>query len=222
MADPGRIAGPVVIPSCVQVRLIWTLPSGKQVFNVLHGSVAGGFNATAAVAQAIYAAIIASGGWTSWKARVNLNGNLFGVDLRDLRTANMPIVQSTGGATAGTGATGATPPGSALVVTERTASAGRGFRGRVYLPGLDVSDLVAATGAASAATQTDALAFMNAVSAALTASGITLALANPARAAYTGRKGAAHAARAAAVVPITSMVVRTGTINSQRRRSQVA
>lgn len=222
MADPGRIAGPIIIPNAIEVDLVWNLASGKQVKNVLHGQVAGGFAATAAVAQAVYAAIIASAAWTAYKPFVNLNGSFAAVNLRDLRTPNMPVVTSTGGATAGTGAASALPPGVALVISQRTAQAGRGFRGRCYLPALDSVCLTAATGAASAAANTAAANFITAVSTALTASAITLSIAQPARQAYTGRKGRAIGARAAGIVNVTSIVARLTALTSQRRRSYVA
>lgn len=220
MADPGRIPGSVVIPATVQVVLNWTLPSGKTVHNVLHALVGSGFAADAATAQAIYAAIIASAGWTAWKARINSGVSFAGVSLRDLRAAFLPLAESTGAATPGTGAGTALPPGNALVVTLRTANAGRGFRGRVYLPGLDTGAL-AAGGVAAAGTMTDAAGFVSAVSAALTASGGTLAIAQPARAAYTGSGNTPHSARSAAAQTVTSIVVRDNTIDSQRRRAQV-
>src|SRR5258708_137940 len=124
MPDLGRIAGPIVIPNAIEVDLVWNLTSGKQVKNVLHGQVAAGFNATPSDAT---------------------------VSLRDLRPPNMPVVTSTGAPTAGTGVATALPRGASLVISERAARAGRGFRGRIYLPGLDSSLLTAATGAASAA-----------------------------------------------------------------------
>lgn len=220
--DPGRIAGPIVIPNAIEVDLLWNLPSGKQVKNVLHGQVAGGFNATAAIAQAVYAAIIASGSWTAYKPYINSNAAFAGVQLRDLRTPNMPYVTSTGGATVGTGVATALPPGVALVISERTANAGRGFRGRVYLPGLDSAAVTAATGAASAAANTAAVNFITAVQTALAASAITLSIANPARQAYTGRKGRAIGARAAGIINVTSIVARLTALTSQRRRSYVA
>jgi hypothetical protein len=222
MPDGGRIAGPIVIPNAIEVDLVWNLASGKQVKNVLHGQVAAGFNATSAVAQAIYASVIASGSWTAWAAFVHTTASLAAINLRDLRTANMPVVSSTGAATPGTGAGVALPPGSSLVVTLRTASAGRGFRGRVYLPGLDSGLLTAATGAASAAGNTAALNFITAVQTGLTASAVTLSIANPARQAYTGRKGRAIGARAAGIINVTSIVTRLTALTSQRRRSYVA
>lgn len=222
MADPGRIAGPTIIANCIEVDLVWNLASGKQVKNVLHGQVAGGFTATAAVAQAIYAAIIASGSWTAWAAFVHSTAQLAAVNLRDMRTPNMPVVTSTGGATSGTGAASALPPGVSLVVTLRTALAGRGFRGRVYLPGLDSALLTAATGAATGAANTAALNFITAVQTALTASAVTLSIAQPARQAYTGRKGRSIPLRAANVQNVTSIVTRLTALTSQRRRSYVA
>ena len=218
MPDNGRIPGPVVIANTIQVRLIWSLPNGKTVYNVLHGSVAGGFSATTAVADAIFTALKANAGWTAWRARLSTGVSLTGIDLRDLRTANMPIVQSTTAAAAGTGATGALPPGDALVVTLRTALVGRGSRGRVYLPGLDFSAL-AAGGVAAAGTVTDSQGFITGVQTVLTASAVTLAIANPARQAYTGSTGAAHAARPAGILPITGIVCRNNIIDHQRRRA---
>lgn len=218
MSDPGRIAGAVIIPNCVQVRVFWTLANGKTVYNVLHGSVAGGFSATTAVADAIFTALKAAGGWTSWKARVNTTNSLAGVDLRDMRTPNMPIVASTTAVSAGTGVGGALPPGDAFCVTLRTALSGRGFRGRVYLPGLDLAAL-AAGGVAAAGTLTDAASFVTAIQTALTASAIALAIGQPARATYVGTTGAVHAPRSAGVVPVTAIVSRNTIIDHQRRRA---
>jgi hypothetical protein len=151
-----------------------------------------------------------------------INNGIEVVQLRDLRTANMPFVASTGGATVGTGVATALPPGVALVISERTAQAGRGFRGRIYLPGLDSSAVTAATGAASAAANTAAVNFITAVQTALTGQGITLAIANPARQAYTGRTLRAIPARAAGMITVTSIVARLTALTSQRRRSYVA
>lgn len=220
--DAGRIKGPVIIANCIEVDLLWNLASTKQVKNVLHGQVASGFTATAAIAQAVYAAIIASASWTAWALDLHTTASFAGVQLRDLRTANMPFVLSTGGATAGTGAASALPPGASLVVTLRTASAGRGFRGRVYLPGLDSVVLTAATGAATPTANTNAVNFITAVQTAMATSGITLSLAQPARNAYTGIGGRAILARPAAVVNVTTILARLTALTSQRRRSYVA
>jgi hypothetical protein len=218
MADPGRIPGSVVIPNTIQVRLIWSLPNGKTVYNVLHGTVAGGFSATSTVAENIFSAIKAAAGWTALKANINSGVSLAGVDLRDMRSANQPLVASTSAASAGTGAGTALPPGDALVVTLRTANAGRGFRGRVYLPGFD-SSAMAAGGVAAAGTVTNATSFVTAVQTALTGQSITMAIAQPARQQYTGSTGALHPARAAGAAVVTSIVTRNNIFDHQRRRA---
>jgi hypothetical protein len=51
---------------------------------------------------------------------------------------------------------------------------------------------------------------------------VTLAIANPARAAYAGRRGRAIPARAAGIVPVTSVLARLTALTSQRRRSYIA
>lgn len=218
MPDAGHVPGPIVIPNCIAVRLIWTQPNTKTVYNVLHGNVAGGFTLTTAIVDAVFTAIKGAAGWTSWRARVNSGAGLAGVDMRDLRVANMPLVASTTAAAAGTGAGGAIPPGDAFCVTLRTASAGRGFRGRVYLAGLDFAAL-AAGGVAAAGTLTDAVSFMTAVQTALTASGITLAIAQPTRGGYTGTTGTVHLPRLATTVAVSSIVARNNIIDHQRRRA---
>ena len=219
MADPGRIAGPVVIPQCVEVNLRWTFPNSKVVRNVLHGRAAGGFSATATVAEAIRAAIVASGAWTAIKADLNSGTSLTAVELRDIRNPNFPIVESTGGPNAGTGGGDALPSEVALVCTLRTAAAGPGFRGRVYVGGYDAGTL-AATGVATAGVDTRLAAFITEVQTAMAASGLTLCIAQPARAEYTGKTGALHPARVATTQDVTSIVVRDLVFDSQRRRKQ--
>lgn len=218
--DPGRIPGPQIIPNTVEVVLNWELPNGKVVHNVLHGRVAGGFSATAGVAEAIRAAITSGGDWTGYAAQLNDGVSLLGVSLRDLRAANMPLVDSTGVAAAGTATGDALPSEVALVVTLRTAFAGRGFRGRVYLPGFDTASLDP-DGTATAGAISAARTFVQHVQSALTASGITLGIAQPARQAYTSpRTGAAIPARSATIVDVTNIVTRNDVFDSQRRRSQ--
>lgn len=220
--DGGRIKGSIIIPNAIEVDMLWNLASGKAVKNVLGGQVAGGFTATAAIAQAVYAAMIASGQWTAWAAFVHSTAQFAGIALRDLRTGNNPVVQSTGGATSGTGAGSAMAPGTALVITLRTLFAGRGFRGRVYLPGLDSTVLVAGTGAIAAAANTAAANFITELQTALTASAITLSIKQPARQNYLGRGGRNIPARAANIQNVTSIVARGTALTSQRRRSYVA
>lgn len=218
MPDLGRIPGKVVIPNCVQLRLIWTLPNTKTVYNVLHGRTAGAPVVTTTLAQAIYAALIADTNTTNWRAQINTGVSLAGLDLRSLHVVDQPTLQSTGAAVAGTGATGAIPPGDALTVTLRTAQVGQHARGRVYLPGLDFSGL-AAGGVASANSIARAPLFVTALQNAMSGQGLTLTLAQPARASYTGATGTPHAARAASTLDVTAIICRNGIIDHQRKRA---
>jgi hypothetical protein len=221
--DAGRIPGTVFIPTAIEVDLLWNITGGKQVKNVMHGIVAGGFAATTAIAQAVYASIIASGAWTTYHAFVNAGCSLAGVALRDIRGPNvLPLVTSTGAATPGSGAGLALAAGVSAVVKQSTALAGRGGRGRLYLPGLDSTSLNANTGNFSAAFQTAANAFVAQVGTSLTASGITMAVANPARQQFVGRTGTTHAARAAGILAVTASTMLLLTPRSQRRRSYIA
>jgi hypothetical protein len=218
--DLGRYVGPYVIPLCVAVSLRWTTTNGKVVRNILHGSISGGYANSTTIAQAVYAAIIASGAWTAWKPYVYSANALAGVDIRDMRVTTNPWMSSTGGSTAGTGAAAEVPAGVSLCVTLKTAKAGRGYRGRVYLPGLDTSAVTAATGAIVAAANTAAVNFIGAVQTAMAASGITLAIAEPPRNAYTSLiTGVAVPQRAADVTPVTTIMTRSTTFRSQRRRA---
>lgn len=219
--DPGRIAGPEVIPACVEVRLNWELANSKITHNVLHARVAGGFAATSTVAEAIRVAITSGATWTNYAALLNTATSLTGVSLRDMRAANLPLVDSTGAPVAGTAVGGALPPEVALVVTERTAGAGRSFRGRIFLPGFDktaTTSAGAATGGAVSATQ----AWAQLIQSGMAGQSLTLAIAQPARQAYTSPvTGAAIPARGANLADVTSLVVRDSIFDSQRRRSRL-
>lgn len=217
--DLGRIPGQFTVPNAIQVNLQWTLPNGKVVQNILHGQVATGFSVTGAIAEAIRASIAGSAAWTAWAAFLTTTTTFNAVLLKDLRTFNNPLVPSTGAAVAGTAVAGTNslPADTSVLITLRTAQAGRSKRGRVYLPGL--SNLgIATSGALLATAQTAAVNLVTQWQTSLTASGITLALINPARNAYTGKTGAAIAARPAGIVNVTSITSRSTTLRTQRRR----
>lgn len=218
MSDPGHIAGFQAIPNCVQVRLVWTISGGKTIYNVMHGRVAGGFVPTGTIAENVFTAIKAAAGWTNWKVKVNTTAALAGFDIRDMRTPNNPIVPSTSAASAGTGAGVALPPGDAVCVTLRTAFAGRGFRGRVYLPGLDTG-AIAAGGLLAAGNDALAKGFVDAVSTAMTGQGMTLTIGQEPRSGYVGKTGATIPARVGGTADVTTTQVRNLIIDHQRRRA---
>jgi hypothetical protein len=215
--DPGHIGGPVVIPNGVKVILVWNLTNGKVGRNVLWANVPGGFAATASVAETVRAALVARSEFTALLGFLALTVSLAGVHLQDARSAGNPEIASTGAATAGTGTGLALPDEVALALTLRTARVGTQFRGRLYQPGYAAVAL-AAGGVASTATVTALSNYGTALNAVIGANVGTWSIAQPARAAYTGRTGTQHPARAAALVPITSWICRDNHWDSQRRR----
>ncbi len=217
MTDLGHIGGPIVIPGCVQVRFRWALNNGKIGKNVMYGTVGGGFVATAAVAEALRAAISGAGTWTALAAYIAPGTSIAGVDLLDVRTANNAIVSSTGAALPGTSAQGAIPEEMAVALTLRTAKTGPAYRGRIYIPGL-ATNAIGAAGVVLAATVTALSNFGGAIPGLLSGQGITMAIGQPARAAYTGSTGTFHAARVAQSTPVTSVLCRDNHFDSQRRR----
>lgn len=217
MADPGHIGGPIVIPNGVQVILNWTLPDAKLAHNVLYGSVGGAFTATAAVAEAIRSGLVGSATWTTLAGFMMAGASLTGVSLLDVRTASNAKVTSTGAASPGTSASLAMPDECAVCVTLRTALTGQANRGRIYIPGF-ASNAMGAAGVIAATCVSAVANWAAIIPTQLTAQGITLSIGHPARAAYTGRTGTLHPARAAGLVPVTQLVVRDNHWDTQRRR----
>lgn len=220
MADPGRIPGPELIDNCVQVRLAWALANGRVAYSVLHARKTAGQAVNVALATSFFTPLVASFSTANHLGSViSSNQVLTGSDMRDLSNpGNFPLVAATNSGAAGTGGTIALPPNVALVLTLRTAQAGQGFRGRVYQPGLASAD-DQAPGNASPATTAALTQWGADLQAAFNAAGLTWAIAQPARQAYTGHGGRQHPARNAGMVNVTSWVVRNAIFDSQRRRS---
>jgi hypothetical protein len=216
--DPGRIPGPIIVPGVIRVRFQWGLPDGRVVSNVLHATVGGGFTPTLAIANAILAALIGDATWTALKPYFHTGTTLSAIGLLDLRTANNVEVLSNGSVGTGTGAGLPLAPQSAAVITLRTAQGGAGFRGRVYIPGWSSAAITAAQAFLGAA-QTALVAWAQIWPTVLTTESMTLCLAHPARAGYTGETGTVHAARAAGSVAVTALVSRLAVFSTQRRRA---
>lgn len=206
----------LVVPSAVQVRLHWTL-NGVDCFNVLGGSVAGGFAASQAIANTIGAAILGRFTSSGLAALCATTTSLISVGLRDIRTANQPEFVSVAAAVPGTGAGNPLPNQLAAVVTLRTALAGRSFRGRAYFGGFIAGENTAA-GAILAALNTALVAFVTNMQTDLAASAITLGvISRP----FAGAAGPpVRPARLGSVTPVTGIVTRDTKWDTQRRRRQ--
>jgi hypothetical protein len=134
-----------------------------------------------------------------------------------LNTPNQPLIASSVAGVPGTAAGVALPTEVALVITKRTAATGRANRGRIYVPGWAAS-AVAADNTAIAAVVTDLQAWANTIQNAFNASGYQMVIAQPARNSYIGETGTVHPARPAGSVTVSSLQVRDGHFDSQRRR----
>lgn len=148
----------ITIGSAVMARLIWSRGGTDHAVNVLHFRVNPFFVVDQAsvnsFASLIDTLVVSSG----YAALMPTTDALARVTFRDRRTANAPEFVGLV-ARVGTNVTEALPGSNAVVVTLRTAFAGRGFRGRVYL-GQWSEAANAASGVIAAATSTAAAAFI--------------------------------------------------------------
>jgi hypothetical protein len=217
LVDPGSIGGPLIIPTCAQIRLRWNAADGKVVFNTLVGRYAGAFSGSQTQANAILTALTTGAQWTALAGFLSSQAALTGVDIRDINTANQPIVPSSSLGANGTSAGVSFPSEVAVCLTLRTAFTGPANRGRLYIPAWAANaqgtgDTIAAAAVTAAGNWGSIIAGV------LSAQGYTWCVGHPARAAYTGITGTQHPARVAGSVPITTVSVRDNHWDSQRRR----
>jgi hypothetical protein len=217
LADAGNIGGPKVIPSVAEIVLDWSLAGVKLAHNVMHGRYTGSFSGTVAQANAIFTALSTGTPATTLLTHMPSSVFMTAVTIRDLGVPNAPLVVSTGTAATGSATGNALPYEVALVVTKHTALTGRANRGRIYVPGWGTA-AVANDNTAIPAVVTDLQAWANTIQGAFNASGYTMVIAQPARAAYIGSTGTSHPARPAGSVTVGSLFVRDNHFDSQRRR----
>jgi hypothetical protein len=217
LSDPGAIGGPKLVPSCAQITIQWNMADGKLAHNVLTGRYTGTFAGSAAQAQTILTALSTGAAATALLSHMGTTTALGSLFLRDINSANQPLIQANGTGAFGTGAGPTLPNEVAIVITAHTALAGRANRGRMYIPNW-LTTTVNADNTIAAAVMTDLQAWANTIQNALNASGYQLVIGQPARQAYVGETGTAHPERKAGSVPVTSLFVRDNHFDSQRRR----
>lgn len=199
----------LIVPNAAQMRLIWAQGGVLYALNVMGVHIPGATAITQALTNTVGAAIKSALTSSTHGAAVHTTITLANVGLRDIRTANSAEFLDTGGAVAGTGTGDLLPPQVALCITLRTASAGRSFRGRCYLPGFAES-VNTATGAAGGSG--GSVAFITAIKSALIASSLDLGvISRPAPDASPPRAGF--------ITPVTSIVSRDLVWDTQRRRA---
>jgi hypothetical protein len=164
---------PLVVTNAVQLRLLGTAANQGSV-QVLHASKGSGLVISQALTNTVGAAIKAA--WTSRFGTLMTSGaSLVRVGLRDLTAAAQPEFLDTGAPVGGTATGDSLPPQLAACVTLRTALSGKSFRGRTYFSGFGETENVAGANM-SAASAAAVVSFVGDIQAALTASGLTLAI----------------------------------------------
>jgi hypothetical protein len=206
-----------VIPNCVEIRARWEV-AGQSFSNIWHGTSPTGTAATDANAQALFSSISSAFTSSGWSGFVHPSCTFFQIGIKSLHVANQVEHFSTGAAVPGAATGAGAPLNAAIVVTLRTAQAGRAFRGRSYLGGL-ADTALANMFQSSAAANTAAAAFITGVMAGLSAISAPMCIAQRALQAGTDHQGNAVPARAANTVPVTLAEVHNARIDSQRRRT---
>ena len=204
-------------PNGVMWRLRWTDPVGTFM-NVLHMSYTTAGPLNPAIADNMLTQLVGLAATTTWLGHLPTTTALVGLDVRDLRAANNPLISSAAVNHPGTAAGNALPPANAMVITLRTAFAGRSFRGRVYLGGLaaTTSDV---NGHIVAQANTDANVFVQQFGTVCTTAGGNWAILQRYLPPRTSHGGVALPERQSAVVNVTGTSVRDNIFDTQRRRS---
>lgn len=199
----------LIVPNAAQMRLIWAQGGVLYALNVLGVHIPGATAITQALANTIGTAVKAAFASTSYNSMMGPTITLVNIGIRDIRTANQPEFIDSGAVVTGTAVGDLLPPQTALVITLRTALAGRNYRGRVYLCGFTEA-INSSTGAATGATT--AVNFVAAVKAALVASSLDLGvISRPDDTKVPPKVGW--------VTPVTAMVARDLVWDTQRRRA---
>lgn len=217
-SSPGYHRGPLVIPGCVEVVLRWAMANSRFATNVLHAENSFSVGVNEGLCNAIFDFIAADARWTAYALCLNSGTGLQQVKIRNLDVALAPQFESTSTQIIGTGTAGTVPESVALVVTLKSAVAGRTGRGRTYLTGFD-TDFVDGNGHATSGLTAAATDFMKCVSDALVASSLDLCVAHREHDEYTSPStGLTVLASPASTARVEQIIVQDNVFDSQRRR----
>lgn len=226
--DLGALPGAVFIPGCVSFRLIWQLPNGKLANNVLHASFAGSISMSQSTVDSTFPAILAAWAASGMKPFQKSTLTLAHLGIRDMSpiagstASHAEFVSGVPGAAGSDATTDALPASIAFAVTLRSPQGGQAGRGRIYFPGF--TEAVNTPAGTALNTVGDAcVAFATGIQTVMhdMVPSLTMCIAHPARAAYTGRAGAVHEARDAGTVPVVSISKHDDNWDSQRRRGRL-
>ena len=207
----------LVIPDTVQARFLFNVNGSTQSI-VTHFLVPANYSATPTSASALFDSLKAL--WAANLASHCPTTTIWAsVVLRDLRQQAMPEISSTTPPQAGTGtAVDALPRSIAAVLTVRTNSAGRKFRGRMYWGGFS-EEANDATGLISAAVKTALDTFASGFLSAANIGGVTFGVAHRPTA-FDDITGLPISPGLGFTTPATQILCRDRIWDSQRRRNQ--
>lgn len=209
--------GFVPSPETVRVNLHWSI-HGRPQLNVLHGHFATVGPVNPASAQNIRNAIATALSPTSWLRNLSATTTFDQVGVVDLRNSSVPEVLSTGTPIPGIDTFNAMPDQVAFVVTLRTNMTGRSHRGRVYLLGM-ATDIMTTDGQVQPAVATDAVAFVNAVKAAMATEGMPLAIRSPALPSRPSKPGGTLDPKPFEITEVSLVEARDHFPDTNRRRT---
>lgn len=216
--DPGYIPGPLVIPNCLEVKLLWALPNGKQATNVLHAQINDFFVLSQTTLDTVADSLFSGGPAGDLAAHQANTSSLVAMEWKDLRTPYALTLRSTVDPVPGGSTDQPLPEQNAFVVTLGTNFSGRQNRGRVYLPSFTTAACIAA-GRMSSTIVAICVAFVQDIHDTLAANSAQLAIAQPARASYVSPfTGHTIPARDANIVEVVSISALDNKFDSQRRR----
>jgi hypothetical protein len=206
----------VISPGTVRV-LVHLSIHGRQQLNVLHGNFPGQGPLPNDLAETIFTAAKANLASSLAMAQFASTFSFTGISTRDLRFENQPDLPSTSTGVPGTATGNALPEQVSIVVTLRTALAGRSFRGRVYTFGYTEA-AVMADGTIADDAATAAQNFVTNIASAMGGAGVPLAIHSPALPERPGHGGILLPAKPFAITPVTSIEVRDRIFDTNRRR----
>jgi hypothetical protein len=198
----------------LQITLTWVPLTGFRANNVLHAEIPPGLAVTPALADAITGALNSLYTSSGLQAQQPVTTSSPFAVLRDLRTANLPLVSGSTSGLAGTGTGDPLPLRLACCMTFRTNKAGKSFRGRAYLPGFGEA-ANSPTGQIQSATKTALDSYATGFIAAVNQQGLQLSI----------LKRPLFDANGAITTPgvlthVTQAIVRNTLWDSQRRRQR--
>jgi hypothetical protein len=203
------------VDNAALLRIIWAVNQTETAVNVYGVAKPPGVAITQGLVEVIGTNLRAMVTTSGLVAQQSPTVHISRIGLRDINVPNQPEFEDTTVGPPGLGTDPAMPPQIALVVTMRTALAGRRFRGRSYVFGW-AGSANEGTGIAAADAVAASSTWITSIQSALTNSGLDLAIVS--RPLYSDAVPPVLI-RAGEVHPVTAILTRDNIWDTQRRRA---